>query len=129
MPRKYLVLHSIFFVILILVLATSSMFAQDENNKSNIGFPENGVFSGSKFDSVQLNNGNLHIEIPLFDVKGRGPNHAFLKLAFDTKHWSIHSFCHTVQGVTTCGGSVQAESGSGIYSFVSPFGFVSSSAI
>src|ERR1051326_2502837 len=126
MPRKLVVLLTITLSIFLFATLT---FAQDENNKSNIGFPENGVFSGSNFDNVQLNNGNLHIEIPLYDVKGRGPNHAFLKLAFDTKHWSIHSFCHTVQGVTTCGGSVQAESGSGIYSFVSPFGFVSSSAI
>ena len=47
-----------------------SAIAQD--NSSNIGLPPNGVFSGSSVESVQVNNGNLHIEIPLYSVPGRG---------------------------------------------------------
>src|SRR5215469_2480350 len=55
-------------------LLTPMGFAQDQDivNQLNIGLPPNGVFSGSDFDSVQINNGNLHIELPLWSMKGRG---------------------------------------------------------
>jgi hypothetical protein len=46
--------------------------AQDVRNTVNIGFPPNGIFEGSNFDSVQMNNGNLHIQIPFLFVPGRG---------------------------------------------------------
>src|SRR5215510_11728598 len=41
-------------------------------NDSTTGFPEHGLFHGSGIESVQLNNGNSHIEIPLVHVPGRG---------------------------------------------------------
>jgi YD repeat-containing protein len=37
-----------------------------------VGLPINGVFSGGSIDSVQLNNGNLHIDIPLLHLPGIG---------------------------------------------------------
>src|SRR5258708_8309312 len=61
-------------------------------NPLNIGLPPNGIFSGSDFDSVQLNNGNLHAEIPLWSIKGRGLSPGF-KLIFDNKGWYFTEHC------------------------------------
>ena len=41
-------------------------------NVGNVGLPENGVFSGGSIDSVQLQNGNLHVDIPLLHLPGIG---------------------------------------------------------
>jgi hypothetical protein len=41
-------------------------------NVNNVGLPENGVFSGGSIDSVQLANGNLHVDIPLLHLPGIG---------------------------------------------------------
>ena len=38
----------------------------------NVGLPANGVFSGGSIDSVQLQNGNLHVDIPLLHLSGVG---------------------------------------------------------
>lgn len=39
---------------------------------SKVGLPMNGVFSGGSVDSVQVNNGNLHVDIPLLHLPGIG---------------------------------------------------------
>jgi len=39
---------------------------------ANIGLPENGVFTGSDFDTIQTNNGYIHVRVPLLNVSGRG---------------------------------------------------------
>jgi YD repeat-containing protein len=39
---------------------------------TDIGLPINATFSGGQIDSVQLNNGNLHIDIPLLHLPGIG---------------------------------------------------------
>lgn len=56
------------------------------NNSQNVGLPSNGSFEGSSIESVQVNNGNLHVEIPLFTLAGRGLP---LKVSYvyDTKGW------------------------------------------
>jgi RHS repeat-associated protein len=41
-------------------------------NVNNVGLPMNGVFSGGSIDSVQLGNGNLHVDIPLLHLPGIG---------------------------------------------------------
>ncbi|MGO9317041.1 MAG: RHS repeat-associated core domain-containing protein [Terracidiphilus sp.] len=41
-------------------------------NINNVGLPEYGVFSGGSVDSVQLQNGNLHVDIPLLHLPGIG---------------------------------------------------------
>jgi hypothetical protein len=74
-------------------------------NDEQIGFPEDGLFSGSTFDSVQTNNGNLHIEIPLWTVKGRGIP-VTVKMIFDSKAWFIRSHCNISSGL--CTGTVAA---------------------
>src|SRR5262245_30890333 len=49
---------------LALHLAKTPSFAQNDSPAAGgataTGFPEHGVFEGSAFDSVQMNNGNLH---------------------------------------------------------------------
>jgi RHS repeat-associated protein len=57
-----------------LLLAVAAV-AQDDvrtGNSTNVGLPDNGLFSGSNIDNVQVNNGNLHIQIPVVTVPGRG---------------------------------------------------------
>ncbi|MCI0625315.1 MAG: hypothetical protein L0387_27340 [Acidobacteria bacterium] len=82
-----------------LMTALGAAQAQDVNNQLNIGLPPNGVFSGSAFDSVQLNNGNLHVEVPLASVSGRGLPVDF-KLVYDNKGWYFITSCNG-QGICT----------------------------
>lgn len=44
---------------------------------ANAGLPWNGVFSGGSIDSVQLQTGNLHIDIPLLHLPGIGMDTEF----------------------------------------------------
>lgn len=84
---------------LLTILASSSALSQDITNPLNIGLPKNGDFSGSDFESVQLNNGNLHIEIPLWTIPGRGLPVGF-KYVYDDKGYYFsttcdrYGFCH-----------------------------------
>ena len=71
--------------VLFLMATASASFAQDTNS-TNIGLPPNGVFSGSEIENVQVNNGNLHIEIPLYSVPGRGLN-TTVKYVYDSRGW------------------------------------------
>lgn len=52
-----------------LAQSTASPYTPDAGN---IGLPANGVFSGGSIDSVQVNNGNLHVDIPLLHLPGIG---------------------------------------------------------
>jgi RHS repeat-associated protein len=79
-------------IVLFIGLQSSLSLAQDVTNEGGIGFPVHGVFSGSDFDSVQLNNGNLHIEIPLWKVNGRGIPVA-MKMIYDNKTWKMAVHC------------------------------------
>src|SRR5262245_48241005 len=82
-----------FVTLLVLsVLLRVASSAQAINNKTNIGLPENGVFDGSSFDNVQLTNGNLHIELPLWSYSGRGLPISF-KYVYDNKGWYIENRC------------------------------------
>src|SRR3954469_17085672 len=70
---------------MLLIALVSKLPAQ--TNNLNIGLPVNGSFSGSDVDSVQLNSGNLHIEIPLYSLGGRGLSEDF-KYVYDSHGWS-----------------------------------------
>jgi len=50
------------------------------------GFPENGVFEGSAFDSVQMNNGNLHLQIRFVCIPGRGHTFCYV-YSYDNRGW------------------------------------------
>ena len=59
---------------------------------SQIGFPPHAEFTGSEFDSVQLNNGNLHIEIPIWSTQGRGLGYGY-KFVYDSKGFFLEETC------------------------------------
>jgi RHS repeat-associated protein len=69
------------FTLLLILFVPNRVVAQDPTGYAT-GFPPNGVFDGSDFDTVQTSNGNLHIHVPLYQVKGRGPS-LFLSLHYD----------------------------------------------
>jgi RHS repeat-associated protein len=84
------------FLALCFILAACGMsYGQTDTipDPTQTGFPEHGVFQGSNVESVQVNNGNLHIQIPLVRMKGRGPAY-FVNFVYDTKGWNIREFCH-----------------------------------
>jgi YD repeat-containing protein len=61
-------------------------------NESNTGFPANTLHLGSSIDSVQMNNGNLHIDIPYLGMNGRGIN-VTGHFVYDSKSWSPMLHC------------------------------------
>lgn len=65
-----------------------------------IGFPEHGEFSGSDFESVQTNNNNLHIEIPLWELSGRGLMTGY-KYVYDSRGWAYNEACNHLTGDCT----------------------------
>ncbi len=110
----------IFLLTLLFVLCGSISRAQEVKNGLNIGFPENGVFTGSNFDNVQLNNGNLHIEIPLWSTPGRGLSVAY-KLVYDNKGWYLKNRC---SHPGSCSDIVSQETGNNMHwRLAGPFGY------
>ncbi len=79
-------------MVMMIVAGSALAFGQptaDVPGASNTGLPSNGVFSGSSFDNVQINNGNLHIEIPVTAQAGRGETVTY-KYVYESKGWSFH---------------------------------------
>src|SRR6266849_7494497 len=76
----------------LLLLPWLRAFGQDVTNPLNVGSPVNGEFSGSDFENVQINNGNLHIEIPVWSDKGRGLG-VSLKYIYNNKAWRATESC------------------------------------
>src|SRR5712692_6607919 len=74
---------------IILLLSTPWALSQEANT---IGFPANGLFHGSNFDSVEVSSGNLHIAIPIWSDKGRGLGAGYSYL-YDNKGWYLHNHC------------------------------------
>jgi hypothetical protein len=56
------------FATCLLPAITSTCSGQSTGNPVNTGVPENGVFHGSDVESVQVNNGNLHVDIPIWSA-------------------------------------------------------------
>ncbi len=67
------------------LLATSPAFAQT----SETGLPPFGSFQGGKFDLVSLENGNLHIEIPIYSVHQRAFPDQTYNSVYDIPGWQI----------------------------------------
>jgi RHS repeat-associated protein len=67
------------------------------SNQLNTGYPENGVFRGSDIETVQMNNGGLTVNIPIFSAKARGFNVAS-KVIYNSKSWTFHTRCFTSGG-------------------------------
>jgi hypothetical protein len=56
----------------------------------NVGLPSNGVFSGGSIDTVQLNNGNLHVDIPLLHLPGIGMD-TDIHFVYDNMIWNLQN--------------------------------------
>lgn len=55
-----------------------AMAAQSQvPNELNTGYPENSMFHGSEIENVQMQNGNLHVNIPIWSAAGRGLSTSF----------------------------------------------------
>jgi RHS repeat-associated protein len=74
----------------VLMLMICPVQGQETANQA-IALPMNGTFQGSDIETVQLNNGNLHIEIPLYSLSGRGPGVA-VRYVYDSKGWYEYTF-------------------------------------
>src|SRR5919201_1225288 len=106
-------------ILICLLLAASITLAQGTDNNFNVGFPPNGIFSGSNFDSVQVTNGNLHIEIPVWSTDGRGLDIG-TKFVYNSKGWKEHVHCVRLSG--TCHADIQPDHGIGM-GLVNPFSY------
>jgi hypothetical protein len=71
-------------VALMVVVCALAAFAQFPNT----GFPPFGSFENGKFDSVNRQNLNIHFEIPVVSVPGRGMNFSFA-IVYDSTNWTI----------------------------------------
>ena len=91
----------------LLVVATGFLFAQDQSNGTAVGFPPGSSFSGSSVESVQSSNGNLHIQIPLWTLPGRGVSTTEFFI-YDSKGWYVSETC---PGQGECSYQVLPETG------------------
>jgi len=91
------------FVILVAILYStflvSRVCSQSVTNSNNTGYPPNAVIQGTEIESVQITNGNLHIEIPIYTSKGRAGLDVTYKFVLDNKGWTFSTQCS--QGVCT----------------------------
>src|ERR1700722_16208358 len=87
------------WAVLALISLTSVVSGQIPNDYA-IGFPPQADFSGSDFESVQINNNNLHIEIPIWSTAGRGFPAGF-KYGYDSKGWGFGEHCNRLSGTCT----------------------------
>src|SRR5438445_13586300 len=85
-----------FFSLALFVAGIASVSFSQNTPSQAIGLPVNGAFSGSDFDLVQLNNGDLHIELPLYSESGRGLSTEF-KYVYDNKGWYEYTL-NSLQG-------------------------------
>jgi len=64
-------------------------------NATNVGFPMNGVFDGTDFENVQITNGGLQIEIPLWSSPGRNGLNVTYKYVYSNKQWAARDTYHS----------------------------------
>lgn len=87
-PPRWLFLFAICMITLSAsVKAQTTTTTLPDGDNQNQGLPSGGIFSAGDIDSVQMASGNLHIEIPLWQVKGRGGLNFWVKLVYDNKGW------------------------------------------
>jgi RHS repeat-associated protein len=108
-----------FSVLLIMELAVWGVAARAQmTTDEERGLPANTAFGGSNIDLVNLQNGNLHVEIPILKSKQRGGTTLDWSLVFDTQTW-IKQPVATVFP-SNCGPGVNTAATTGI-SAASPF--------
>src|SRR5579863_5267771 len=85
MPSLVLVTRALASLVLVVFLPFAG--AQQQSDGSN-NLPAFGSFSGSDFDIVSLQNGNVHISIPILSVPQRGGKPIKYMFLFDTPDFS-----------------------------------------
>ncbi len=95
MSRACLVLCVSLLTLSIFFLASCPVQAQAVYD-GNQNMPAFGGFSGSDFDIASLQNGNLHLHIPLGSWKQRGGSTASLFFTYDTPSWTRQTTITTV---------------------------------
>jgi hypothetical protein len=76
-----------------ILLFSPIALAQNIGNGFQIGVPQHADYSGSEFEHVQINNNNLHIDLPLWSTNGRGPS-VGMKYVYDSKGWGFNETCN-----------------------------------
>lgn len=99
-----------FLLLLLPILLPTISSAQDPINPTNTGEPLNASLHGSDIENVQLNNGNLHVDIPIWAASGRGLD-ATVHFIYDNKGWTYHTSCHVTMGNPVCNDIIEPESG------------------
>lgn len=113
--------------ICLLVILSASISTAQVSSQLNTGYPENGIFNGTDIENVQINNGGLHVEIPIFAAKARGFNVAS-KVIFNSKSWMLKTTCYT-SGGGFCQDVVQGDPLSfQVLSFFGAFDYIVSSS-
>src|SRR5260221_12210142 len=82
---------------LLVLFAALAAHGQGVPNQLNTGYPENSIFHGSEIDNVQLENGNLHVAIPIWSARGRGLNTGF-NFVYDNHGYKFITHCYTGGG-------------------------------
>src|SRR5215467_14823574 len=90
--------RSVFLTLLSVVFLISARIAVAQvPNDYQIGMPPHADFSGTDFENVQVNNNNLHIEVPIWSMPGRGPSTGY-KYIYDSKGWDFLEHCNPISG-------------------------------
>jgi len=113
----------IFFCAAILLFSSGQSAAQQINPGTDSGLPPFGSFHGSEFDQVNLLNGNLHIEIPIWSIKQRGGGTLVWKYVFDSPEFVNQWYpepemTNPAYGIHQVGGGLGPNSG---WRMVGPF--------
>jgi hypothetical protein len=80
-------------VVVLAIVCTLAATAQNinVNDGNNTGFPVFGTFHGGNFDAVSLNNGNLHIAIPIASFPQRHGQFSY-EFVYDTPSYTLTYF-------------------------------------
>jgi len=108
--RYSLLIGGLLLSVLFAGRADAQTSVQNDSNNTAVGFPEGGAFSGSDIDNVQMNNGNLHVTIPLWSAPGRGGVGQTYAFTYDTKGFYL-SLSGCTDASTPCNYGVLPEQG------------------
>lgn len=76
-------------VLLVMPFCASRVSAQQVNAGTETGLPLYQTFSGSNFDQVNVQNGGIHISIPLLTIKERDGRKFVYKYIYDTPTYEV----------------------------------------
>src|SRR5437762_8524676 len=81
----------------VVALFAFAAHGQGVPNQLNTGYPENSIFHGTEIENVQFQNGNLHVNIPIWAAKGRGLSTGF-NFVYDNHGYRFTTHCYTSGG-------------------------------